>query len=770
MLQELAERDLGELDVLVVYLDGIVFGDYHVLAAVGVDATGRKHVLGLREGPSENATVTTGLLEALVERGLQADRRRLFVIDGAKALRSAIGHVFGQASLPGISRGQRSASTLGSTLPTTSRTPSASAGSPASARGPSTCHRLAMGPSTCPPAASTRRAASACGSEGEHPAMQKTTRLLIATLAVVLLFTASAAAQLQPWNADGLDQPIDAANVDAMTRAGDLVVVSRRVDRLLPDRTHEYLAQYLDGVPVHGAGVSRQTRNGETVSLFGRIHESIGITTIPSLSPDDALAGLAQATDASSVDTPDLVVLPLPDATYRLVYRALMSDARLYFVDASDGSIVWSHDVTSTQQAVGVGTGIAGDRKNVSTTRAGGVYQAIDQLRPGAIVTLDMKYRQSRLDSLTDSGPSGVRRWSDSDLAADPDNVWEDNPAAVDAHVHTGWTYDYFAQRHNWYGVDGDNGRILSLVNNGFANAFFAPPPFGPEGRGVFVYGEIDGTSYAVEDVVGHELMHGVTHFSVSQRTGVPYPLGDVYATLGPASFRYSDGRVFTCNTLTVTYRDGAELRPLCRNGRFLLWAGDGGIIHEAFSDIFGHAVEFFHEDRADPLLTGDYVNGEHLPRPGRDAGNPRSVSVVPGVPYPDAWDSMIRFIVATRDGRTFAGGRWSPLAFVDGRFVGLVSADSGGVHHNSTVLSHAFYLAIEGGRNATTGRSVTGVGAANRADVERAFFRAMTDLMPPEASLRDAARAIRQSAVDLFGSGSTTHTAVSRALHAVGL
>ena len=65
----------------------------------GVDATGRKHVLGLREGPSENVTVTTGLLEELVERGLRADRRRLFVIDGAKALRRAIGHVFGQGNL-----------------------------------------------------------------------------------------------------------------------------------------------------------------------------------------------------------------------------------------------------------------------------------------------------------------------------------------------------------------------------------------------------------------------------------------------------------------------------------------------------------------------------------------------------------------------------------------------------------------------------------------------------------------------------------------------
>ena len=43
VLQELGERDLSELDVLVVYLDGIVFGDYHVLAAVGVDAPGRQH-------------------------------------------------------------------------------------------------------------------------------------------------------------------------------------------------------------------------------------------------------------------------------------------------------------------------------------------------------------------------------------------------------------------------------------------------------------------------------------------------------------------------------------------------------------------------------------------------------------------------------------------------------------------------------------------------------------------------------------------------------
>ena len=597
--------------------------------------------------------------------------------------------------------------------------------------------------------------------------MQKTIHLLITTLVMTLLNTAPGAAQPQPWNAEAIDSPLDAATVDAMTQVGDLVVVSRRLDRLLPDRMHEYLAQYLDGVPVHGAGVSRQTRNGETVSLFGQIHEDIGITTIPSLSPDDALVGLAQATDASSVDTPELVVLPLPDATYRLVYRALMSDARLYFVDAAAASVVWSHDVTSRQQAVGVGTGIAGDRKNISTTRAGGTYRAIDQLRPAEIVTLDVKSSMSRLDILEDSGPAGVRRWSDTDVARDADNLWENYPAAVDAHVHAGWTYDYFLQRHDWRGVDGDNGRIISIIFDGVVPgaAYAVPPPFGPEGRGVFVYGETrDGTSYATEDTVAHEMMHAVTRFSVSQRTGERFPLsyGYFYGALGPSSFRYTDGRVFTCNNLRFT---NSALRPVCSDGRFVLYTGDPGIINEAFSDIFAHSVEFFHEDRADPRLAGDYVLDEDIGGGGRAADNPRSVSIGPGIAYPDALSRMLRFIGIT-DGQRF---EVTGLMFIDGRFVAPFNSDFGGVHLNSTVLSHAFYLAIEGGRNATTGRSVTGVGPANRADVERAFFRAMTELMPPFASLGNAAAAIDQSAIDLFGAGSTAHTAIRQALLAVG-
>lgn len=94
-LRDLCERRFDDVDLLVIYIDGVQFGGHHVIVAIGVDSDGRKHVLGLAEGASENAVVVKGLLEDLVERGVDPSGRRLFVIDGSKALRKAIDAVFG---------------------------------------------------------------------------------------------------------------------------------------------------------------------------------------------------------------------------------------------------------------------------------------------------------------------------------------------------------------------------------------------------------------------------------------------------------------------------------------------------------------------------------------------------------------------------------------------------------------------------------------------------------------------------------------------------
>jgi putative transposase len=94
-LGALMGRRFDEVDILAIWIDGIVVDDHHILAAVGVDAEGEKHLLGLRQGSSENAQVVKDLLASLVERGIGPDRVRLFVIDGSKALRVAIEALFG---------------------------------------------------------------------------------------------------------------------------------------------------------------------------------------------------------------------------------------------------------------------------------------------------------------------------------------------------------------------------------------------------------------------------------------------------------------------------------------------------------------------------------------------------------------------------------------------------------------------------------------------------------------------------------------------------
>jgi transposase-like protein len=94
-LRQLRERQWDKTDILVIYIDGQRFGAHHVISAVGIDRAGVKHVLGIQPGATENAAAVKSLLNGLREQGLPTERRYLFVIDGAKALRAAIEEVFG---------------------------------------------------------------------------------------------------------------------------------------------------------------------------------------------------------------------------------------------------------------------------------------------------------------------------------------------------------------------------------------------------------------------------------------------------------------------------------------------------------------------------------------------------------------------------------------------------------------------------------------------------------------------------------------------------
>jgi putative transposase len=94
-MREFLERDLAGLDLVAIFIDGIAFKGHLIVVALGLDKGGRKHVLGLWQGATENATVCASLLEDMARRGMNTGKDYLFVLDGSKALRSAVSKMFG---------------------------------------------------------------------------------------------------------------------------------------------------------------------------------------------------------------------------------------------------------------------------------------------------------------------------------------------------------------------------------------------------------------------------------------------------------------------------------------------------------------------------------------------------------------------------------------------------------------------------------------------------------------------------------------------------
>jgi transposase-like protein len=93
-LAELMTRDLSGLDLVALMVDGVHFGEHICIVALGIGVDGTKHPLAVEEGSTENATLVTGLITGLRDRGLDVTKPILAVLDGAKALSRAVKDVF----------------------------------------------------------------------------------------------------------------------------------------------------------------------------------------------------------------------------------------------------------------------------------------------------------------------------------------------------------------------------------------------------------------------------------------------------------------------------------------------------------------------------------------------------------------------------------------------------------------------------------------------------------------------------------------------------
>jgi Zn-dependent metalloprotease len=456
------------------------------------------------------------------------------------------------------------------------------------------------------------------------------------------------------------------------------------------------------------------------------------------------------------------------DGSYALAYRVTADNAVTYVIDAHGGHVLMEVDEKreqsyGRQSAVGSGRGVRGDVKKVSASQNGSWFEARDQLRPATIWTFDARGRGDRVLNRLIRGEHRA-----SDRATDSDNAWT-IPGVVDAHVHAGWVHDYLFKQHSWSGMDGRGGSLYSAVADQHGlpnNAYFVAPPYGPGGAGMVAFGEThSGTPMTTLDVVAHELMHGVTHFGVTQRVG-RYAYGVFFEQLGPSS-AWWNGKRYRCSSTTLRV-EGVRRRYYCKQGKYVLYSNEGGAIGEGLSDVFGTAAEFFFQSEGTGPLRADYLMGEDISDPSRSLSDPTSMYVNPQrtLRYPDHFNNRLRFTAIWIDGQLYL----TPFVIRGSNFFWANSTNYGGVHWNSTILSHVFYLAVEGGTNRTSGRYVRGVGGANRRQIERVFFRAVTELMPRQLGFLHMADVLQQAAIDLFGFSDPATTAVYDAVRAVGL
>lgn len=97
-LKELMERRLDKLSLCALMIDATPFEGQQMVAALGIGQDGRKTILGIRQGATENATVVGELLGDLLNRGLDFTQPRLYVLDGGKALHAAVKKYAGEAA------------------------------------------------------------------------------------------------------------------------------------------------------------------------------------------------------------------------------------------------------------------------------------------------------------------------------------------------------------------------------------------------------------------------------------------------------------------------------------------------------------------------------------------------------------------------------------------------------------------------------------------------------------------------------------------------
>ncbi|MBI3264080.1 MAG: M4 family metallopeptidase [Acidobacteria bacterium] len=498
------------------------------------------------------------------------------------------------------------------------------------------------------------------------------------------------------------------AQVTQLARDGDLRVTSLEPDTLIDGRAHERLAQYHRGVRVVGADVARQLdQSGKAVSMFGMLYADIDVDVTPGLTVDEAKT-LVERISGQALG---------PALTPELVIFPLQDR----FVLGYRGRAATEDDIR--------------------------VYYL--DANTGDVV---LSYSDMESQQATAVVGSGTGVLSD--------------PQKMSVSLLSGVFYAVDALRPPvsliTFDMKGDLNRVMDFLNGRVSlgltdraqrsdNAWTDPVVVDAHAYAGYTYdyyfkrfgrrGLNDNNSRMLLLVhpVRREDYGGASSSVRGSYYQNAFYSGSGVVVLGeglPTNIRDSSGRAWTylAGSLDVVAHELTHgVTGFTSN---LIYMNESGALNESFSDMMGTSAEFFFQQPGSGLLRADYILGEDVITTGiRSMLNPRAFG------HPDHYSL---------------------------RFTG--TTDNGGVHSNSGISNHAFYLAIEGGTNRTSGLSVQGVGAGNREQIERVFYRAFTQMLPSNATFAVARAATIQAARDLYGAGSAPERAITQGWTAVGV
>jgi thermolysin len=497
----------------------------------------------------------------------------------------------------------------------------------------------------------------------------------------------------------------------SMLRAGELRIRQVREDTMIAGRVNDRADQYYRGVRVFGGDISRQMdAQGVLLSVYGNLYPGIDIDVDPKLTADEAQsrAGeLAGLVQGPYAPDPELVVLP-PDAGAAGGYKLAW---RVRAVTANVDIVQYFLDAGSGEVLLQYS-----NRESQSAVgRAVGVLgdnKKISVSGSNGSFSLVDRLRPPAIDT--------------NDMKGDPirtfnalSGLLQLNPSDLAADDDNNWTDGAVDDAHVYAGYTYDYyfkrfGRH-GLNDNDIRIRSLANPVRRTQADLSRYFTQFPDFFVNAFYAGGGVMVYGV---------GLPPGF-----TLGGQSWNHLSGAIDVV---------GHELtHGVTEFTSNLIYRNESGALNEAFSDIMGASIEFFFQPAGSGDLKADYLCAEDVVKPGglRSMENPQVFG------DPDHYSR---------------------------RFLG--TTDNGGVHINSGIANQAFYLAIEGGTNRTSGLSVQGVGGANREQMEKVFYRAFTSMLPTNATFAQARAATIQAARDLYGSNSNAERAVTQAWTAVGV